>query len=372
MKIFLFANTDWYLYNFRLALAQALRARGDEEVLVSPDGPYAPKLREQDFRWICFPIARRGLNPFTEIKTICHLIRLYRQESPQLVHHFTIKCVLYGSLVSHLVGIRSVVNSVEGLGYVFTEGNGARGWLRGIIKVFYRLVLRGSWVIFHNPDDQEFFLDNRLVNPKRMALIRGSGVDLKRFSPKPFMDGTPLVVLPARMLWDKGLKEFVEAAKILKAENIQARLALVGLNDDDNPVSVPVSQLHAWKEEGVIEWWGWQENMEDVFAQASIVCLPSFYREGVPKALIEAAACVRPIVASDVPSCREVVRSGENGLLVPIRDARALAKALLDLLESPATRIEMGKRSREIAEKEFATELVISQTLALYQKCISS
>ena len=372
MKILLFANTDWYLYNFRLALAHALRARGDEVVLVSPDGPYSPRLREQGFRWICFPLARRGLNPFAEIMTIFRLIRLYRREAPQLVHHFTIKCVLYGSLVSHLVGIRSVVNSVEGLGYVFTEGNGARGWLRGIIKIFYRLVLRGSWVIFHNPDDQEFFLEQRLIHPNQMTLIRGSGVDLKQFSPKPFVDGIPLVILPARMLWDKGLKEFVEAARILKAENVSARLALIGNSDDDNPVSVSISQLHAWKEEGVIEWWGWQENMADVFAQASIVCLPSFYREGVPKALIEAAACGRPIVASDVPGCREVVRSGENGLLVPVRDARALAKALRDLLESPVTRIEMGKRSREIAEKEFATELVISQTLALYQKCISS
>ncbi len=372
MKILLFANTDWYLYNFRLALAQALRARGDEVVLVSPDGPYAPKLREQDFRWICFPIARRGLNPLTEIKTIFRLIRLYRQETPQLVHHFTIKCVLYGSLASHLVGIRSVVNSVEGLGYVFTEGNGARGWLRGIIKVFYRLVLRGSWVIFHNPDDQEFFLENRLIHPDQMTLIRGSGVDLKRFSPRPFMDGTPLVILPARMLWDKGVKEFVDAAGKLKAEKVPARFALVGNSDDDNPVSVPVSQLQAWKEAGMIEWWGWQEKMEDVFEQASIVCLPTFYREGVPKTLIEAAACGRPIIASDVPGCREIVRPGENGLLVPIRDAGALAKALRGLLESPATRIEMGKRSRDIAEKEFATELVISQTLALYQKCESS
>jgi glycosyltransferase involved in cell wall biosynthesis len=371
VKILLFANTDWYLYNFRLELAQALRDRGDEVVLVSPDGPYAPRLRDQGFRWICFPLARRGLNPIAEIKTIIRLIRLYLREAPRLVHHFTVKCVLYGSLACHLSGIRFIVNSVEGLGYVFTEGQGSRGWLQRFVKIFYRLVLQESWVIFHNPDDQRFFLENRLVNPKRMAMIRGTGVDLKRFSPKPFMEGTPLVILPTRMIWDKGLKEFVEAARVIKAEGIPARFALVGDNDDDNPASVPISQLRAWEKEGVIEWWGWKENMEEVFAQASIVCLPSFYREGVPKTLIEAAACGRPIVASDVPGSREIVRHGENGLLVPVRDAGALAEALLYLLNSPNTRIEMGICSRAIAEKEFSKELVISQTFSLYQSCLN-
>ena len=372
MKILLFANTDWYLYNFRLALAQALQDRGDEVVLVSPDGLYAPKLREQGFRWICFPLERRGFNPITEIKTIIRLLRLYRLEAPQLVHHFTIKCVLYGSLACHLVGIRSVVNSVEGLGYVFTEGGGSRRWMRRFIKVFYRLVMQGSWVIFHNPDDQGFFLENHLADPKQMAMIRSTGVDLKKFSPKPLMGGDPLVILPARMLWDKGLKEFVEAATRLKAEGIPARFALVGDSDDDNPVSVHKSQLQAWETEAVIEWWGWKENMEDVYAQASIVCLPSFYREGLPKTLIEAAACGRPIVTSDVPGCREVVRHEENGLLVPVRDVTALVNALRTLLQNPDKRIQMGICSRTIAVQEFSMESVISRTVEVYQSCIKA
>ena len=369
MKILLFANTDWYLYNFRLELAQALRERGDEVVLVSPDGPYAPRLRDQGFRWVCFPMARRGLNPIEEMKTIIRLYKLYRLEAPQLVHHFTVKCVLYGSLASHLVGITSVVNSVEGLGYVFTEGGGSRRWLRSIIKAFYRLVLHGSWVIFHNPEDRDFFLENRLSNPKRMVVIRGSGVDLERFSPRPLLEGTPLVILPARMLWDKGLKEFIEAATLLKAEGIPARFALVGDSDDDNPVSVHKSQLQEWEKEGVIEWWGWKEKMEDVYTQASIVCLPSFYREGVPKTLIEAAACGRPIVASDIPGCREVVRQGENGLLVPVRDVPELAGALRRLLQNPALRSQMGTCGRRIAEEEFSIKLVNSKTLTVYELC---
>jgi glycosyltransferase involved in cell wall biosynthesis len=377
VKILLFANTDWYLYNFRLALAQALRERGDEVVLVSPDGPYGPRMQEMGFRWLQFPLARRSLNLLAEIQTIVHLFKLYRREKPDLVHQFTVKCVLYGSLACRLLGIRSVVNSVTGLGYVFMEGEGARRWLRGLIKLFYRLVLRPSWVIFQNPDDRAFFLENRLVDPKRVALIRGSGVDIRHFSPRPVSPGIPLVILPARLLWDKGVGEFVEAARRLQAEGFtvstqtnvpHARFALIGDSDDENPASVHVSQLQDWEKEGVIEWWGWKENMKDVYAQASIVCLPS-YREGLPKTLIEAAACGRPIVASDVPGCREVVRHGENGLLVPVRDASALAEALMRLLQSPNMRSEMGIRSRTIAENEFSIELVISQTFKLYLSC---
>lgn len=362
------ANTDWYLYNFRLALAQALRARGDEVVLVSPEGPYGPRMQAMGIRWLPFPLARRSLNPLTEIRTVARLLGLYRRENPDLVHHFTVKCVLYGSLVSRMVGIRSVVNSVTGLGYVFMDGGGTRRWLRGLIKASYRLLLGHTWVIFQNLDDRAVFLEDHLVDPGCAALIRGSGVDIRQFSPQPQPEGIPLVVLPARMLWDKGVGEFVEAARILRAQGLDARFALVGDSDNENPASVSASQLREWEKEAVIEWWGWMENIKDVYAQAAIVCLPS-YREGLPKTLIEAAACGRPIVASDVPGCREVVRQGENGLLVPVRDPAALAKALFDLVKSPLTRSKMGICSRTIAEKEFSMELVISQTLSLYQSC---
>ena len=365
MKILLFANTDWYLYNFRLALAQALRDRGDEVVLVSPDGTYASRLQELGFHWECFPLSRRGLNPLEEISTIVGLFRLYRREKPDLVHQFTVKCVLYGSFASLLLGIHSVVNSVEGLGYVFTEGEGARRWLRGLIKVIYRLVLRPTWVIFLNPDDRSFFLKNHLVNPNRIVMIRSSGVNIQEFTPRPELQGIPLVILPARLLWDKGVKEFVAAARLLRTEGLHARFALVGDNDDGNPASVNVPQLQAWEKEGVIEWWGWKESMKDIYAQASIVCLPS-YREGLPITLIEAAACGRPIVASDVPGCREIVRTGENGLLVPAHDVPALVAALKLLIQDSEMRHRMGLCGRKIAEEEFSMDLVISQTMKVY------
>ena len=369
VKIILFANTDWYLYNFRLTQAEALRERGDEVLLVSPDGPYVPRLQAKGFRWLPFQISQHGLNPFTEIQTISRLVGLYRWEKPDLVHQFTIKCVLYGSLACRLLGIRSVVNSVPGLGYVFREGVDRRSWLRGFILMWYRSLLRHTWVIFQNPDDRDVFLANHLVNPKQVALIRSSGVDLHRFTPHPEPPGKPLVILPARMLWDKGVGYFVTAARTLQAGGVQARFALVGDADDANPGSVPSSQLRAWEKEAVVECWGWQENMDSVYAQASIVCLPSFYREGVPKTLIEAAACGLPILTSDTPGCREVVRQGENGLLIPARDAEALAEALQKLIQSPDLRRSMGICSRSIAEKEFSLDLVISQTLSFYQAC---
>jgi len=368
MKVLLFANTDWYLYNFRLAQVLALRERGDEVVLVSPDGPYGRRMQDLGIRWLPFPLARRSLNLLAGVQTVIRLLRLYRQEKPDLVHHFTVKCVLYGSLACHVLGIRSVVNSVTGLGYVFMEGGKARIWLRGFIKLFYRLVLQNTWVIFQNPDDRSAFLESRLVDPKRVALIRGSGVDIQHFTPRPEPPNIPLVVLPGRMLWDKGVGEYVKAARMLKAEGLRARFALVGDSDNQNPASVYASQLRSWEKEGVIEWWGWKEDMDDVYAQAAIICLPS-YREGVPKTLIEAAACGRPIVTSDVPGCREVVRHGKNGLLVPPRDIDALAKALKDLLQRPNERSEMGMCGRTIAEKEFSMELVISQTFAVYRSC---
>jgi glycosyltransferase involved in cell wall biosynthesis len=370
VKILLFANTDWYLYNFRLELAQTLRTNGHEVILVSPEGTFAIRLRELGFRWICFPMARRGLNPVVELSTIVRLFRLYLREKPDLVHHFTLKCVLYGSLACFLLKIHSVVNSVEGLGYVFTEGERQRPWLRGLIKLLYRLVLRPTWVIVLNSDDRHFFLKNHLVNPKRIVLIRSTGVDIRQFSPRPELKGISLVILPARLLWDKGVGEFVEAARQLRTAGLRARFALVGDSDNGNPASVQVAQLQAWEKEGVIEWWGWKGNMTDVYAEASIICLPSYYREGLPKTLIEAAACGRPIVTTDVPGCRDVVRHGENGLLVKTRDSYGLAQALKYLIKNPNIRVKMGASGRKIAEEEFSLELIIPQILAVYKSSI--
>ena len=371
MKIILFANTDWYLYNFRLTLAQALRKKGHAVVLLSPPGEYGPRLVQAGFRWISFPLSRRGMNPFSELITLWRLARLYSRERPDLVHHFTVKCVLYGSLAAKMAGVKGVVNAIIGLGYVFIGDEWPVRLLRWLVKGFYRRALRGTQVIFQNPDDQELFSRNGLVNRKQVTLIPSSGVDIEKFSPSPEPAGEPLVILPARMLWAKGVNEFVLAAGILRLAGVQARFALIGDTDPGNPEAVPVDQLEKWRKEGIIEWWGWQEDMPMLYRQAHIVCLPSYYREGTPKSLIESAACGRPIVTTDRPGCREVVRHQQNGLLVPVRDSRALAEALKTLIGDAALRKQMGKKGRELAVAEFSLEKVIGQTLSVYEKALS-
>ena len=382
MKIILFANTEWYLYNFRLSLAQALRSEGHEVVLVSPPGKYSKRLEEAGFRWISFPFSTRGTNPLAELATIWRLRNLYRMEKPDAAHHFTIKCVLYGSLAAQAAGIRRVINAITGLGFVFIgRGRRERG-LRWLVKGLYRVALKNTQVVFQNEDDRALFFDLGLVKVDQVCLIPGSGVDTSRFVVEPAsalpggpaLAGVPetrpespaLIVLPARMLWDKGVREFVEAAKILKDQGVCARFALVGDTDPDYPACVPEQQLNEWQSSGIVEWWGWQEDMLAVYHQAQIVCLPS-YREGLPRTLVEAAACGRALVAADVPGCRSIVRQGVNGLLVPVKDGKALAEALRTLILDPRLRNEMGHCGREIVLKEYSTERVLADTLKLYQ-----
>jgi glycosyltransferase involved in cell wall biosynthesis len=369
MKILLFANTDWYLYNFRLPLAQKLREAGFDVVLVSPPGKFSSLLEQAGFRWIAFPFSRKGQNPLQEHWTIWRLTRLYRQEKPDLVHHFTIKCVLYGSLAARRTGIHAVVNAITGLGYVFMNNTLPGKLIRWIVKLFYRSALKGTQVIFQNPDDRKVFLDFGLTQFQNTHLIYGSGIDLNHFVPLPEPDTIPLIVLPGRMLWDKGVGDFVEAARILRGREIQARFALVGASDLHNPSAIPLEQLDQWQKESLVEWWDFQDNIKAIFAQAHIICLPS-YREGLPRVLTEAAACQRALVTTDAPGCREVVQNGTNGLLVPSRNPVALANALQTLIENPGLRRQMAIRGREIAAAQFSVEQVNLETLNIYRELL--
>jgi glycosyltransferase involved in cell wall biosynthesis len=363
-RYLLFANTDWFLYNFRLASAAALKLKGNEVILVSPPGPYADRLQEQGFRWVEFELDRKGTNLLTEIWTVLRLAKLYRQEKPDVVHHFTVKCVLYGTIAALLTGVSSIVNSLTGLGYIFTQ---KRIILRRLISFLYRLLLRRTWTIFENPDDEKFFLAKGWINASHSAVIRGAGVDVDEFQPTPEPEGTPLVILPARMLWDKGVGEFVKAARTLKEQNISARFVLVGDIDSGNPTGISLEELTEWRKKGFVEWWGWQENMLKVYAHANVICLPS-YREGLPKTLLEAAACGRAIVTTDVPGCREVVMAGVNGLLVPPADSTALANAIQTLIEDPSLRGKMGQSGRKLVVEKFSSQLIAEQTLAFYSR----
>ena len=360
-------NDAGFFLSHRLPIARAAAAAGYEVHVATAPGPGVARVQDEGLTHHAVPLSRRGLNPLAELRALWSLTRLYRRLRPDLIHHVTIKPVLLGGVAARLAGAPAVISAVSGLGYVFIT----RGWraavLRGAIKTGYRLALKrpGARVIFQNPDDRRKFLDQSLVERDAEVLIKGSGVDTARFAPSPEPDGPPLVVLPARMLRDKGVGEFVEAARTLRGEGVQARFALVGDSDPGNPTAIPEARLRAWQDDGIVEWWGHRADMPAVLAQAHIVCLPS-YREGLPKSLIEAAACARAIVSCDVPGCREIARRDENALLVPPRRAAALAEALRRLIGDADLRRRLGARGRALAEAEFSLERVIAQTLALY------
>lgn len=370
MKIVLFANTDWYLYNFRRGLALALREQGHELVLLSPPGEYGGRLRALGLDWRPLPMDRRSLNPLREARLLWHIARLLRRERVDLVHGFTIKCAVYGSLAARLAGVPARVNAVAGMGYVFTSNDLKARLLRPPVRALLKLALggRGARLVLQNPDDAELFERARLVDPRQVRLIAGSGVDCSRFRSlrEPLSGAGPArVLLAARVLWDKGVAEFVEAARQLRGEGRAVVFQLAGQPDPGNPATVPESELRRWQEEGVVEWLGHVDDMPALLGSVDIVVLPS-YREGLPKSLIEAAACERPLVTTDVPGCREVVTNAIDGLLVEVKDVRTLASAISALLDNPPRARALGLAARGKALASFSEESVIAQTLAVY------
>lgn len=370
MKALLVANTDWYLYNFRLDFAQYLKSRGWSVVLVSPRGKYSEQFEKLGFRYIPLEFSRKGINPLKEFSTFRQFKKLYADEKPNLVHHFTVKCVIYGSLAAKKLGKIAIVNSITGLGYVFLSKGPAAGCLRKLVSLLYRKALSGTQVIFENNDDAALFLNRGFVTETESNVILGTGIDTEKFKPIPPTDSIPLVILPSRLLWDKGVGEFVEAAARIHAKGIPARFALVGKKDEGNPSSISFEQLTHWQKEGNIEWWGWQEDILTTLSLSDIVCLPS-YREGLPKILIEAASCSRPIVTTDTAGCREVVEQESNGLLVPVKDAAALAEALEKLILDPELRKKMGEAGRIRAETIFANGIVNRAINSVYKKAMA-
>ena len=368
-KILLFANTDWYLYNFRLSLAKELRRQGYEVILLSPPGDFQKRLQENGFQWIPFPLSRQGTNPFSELYTVWRLVQIYRQAQPVIVHHFTIKPVIYGSLAAHVVGIKGIINSITGLGHLFIDPRFITRVIRGLAKILYRTSLRHTQVIFENPEDRDTFIQNRLLKPSQTKLILGTGVDTDKFQPTTKSQGVPLVLFSSRLLASKGILEFVEAAQRLKQTGANARFAIAGIPDPGNPASISLEHIQSWQRAGFVEVWGWQEDMPSVLSQADIFCLPS-YREGVPSALLEACASGLSIVTTDVPGCRDVVTNGVSGLLVPPKDSQALAKAIEALLANSNLRTEMGKAGRRLAQEKFSLEKITEQTLNVYQKVL--
>jgi glycosyltransferase involved in cell wall biosynthesis len=365
-KVLLVANTDWYLYRFRVPLAKFLMDRGFLVKMVSPSGPYATRFTEMGFEWLEWKVERQGISPLRELQSINHLKKIYRSEQPDIVHHHTIKPVLYGSYAARELGVKAIINSITGSGYVFMSNESKARLLRPLVLRLYKNWLNSprTAVIFENPDDQDDFIRRGLIRPEQAWLVKGVGVDVTAFKPAPEPNGVPVVAMASRILWDKGVGVFVEAARLLK-NRLPVRMVLAGLPDPDNPSSVPGDQLEAWSKENIVEWIGWQDDIAGLYAQSNIVALPSFY-EGLPTSLIEAAACGRALIASDIRGCREVVEHGVNGLLVKPGDPMALAKAIEELVTDQDLRTKMGIASREKAVKTFSIDVVNQKTLEIY------
>ena len=326
MKILLAANTDWYLFNFRLPLARRLRDRGDEVVVVSPPGPYVARLEAEGLRWRPMRIERRSMNPVRELGTLASLYRIYREERPQLVHHFTPKCAIYGSIAARLARVPGIVNAVTGMGTVFSGDTAALRLARPVVRLLYRIAFSRGHIVFQNPEDCDDFVATHLADAGRARVIPGSGVDVERFVPgDAARNGEVRVLFVARLVADKGVEQFVEAAQRVRAVDPRVRFAVVGDVDPGNPLSIAPSRIEEWKRQGGVEFLGHREDVAQLMRNAHIFVLPTYYREGVPRSLIEAAASGLPLIASGVRGCTSVVIPDVNGVLVPPRNVEALA-----------------------------------------------
>ncbi|MGB4116658.1 MAG: glycosyltransferase family 4 protein [Polaromonas sp.] len=368
-KLLFLVTEDWYFCSHRLPPARAAMAAGYDIIVATRVGSRGADITSEGFKLIPIDLQRRSRNPFRELTAIAQIVMIYLRERPDVVHHVAMKPVLYGSFAAFIVRNSTVVNALAGMGFLFTSGSRQATILRMVVSRLFRFLLNSgrNLLILQNPDDAAMLVNGGIVKAERIRLIKGSGVDVQRFAPMPETQSAPVVMLPSRMLWDKGVGEFVEAARMLRTRGVAARFVLVGHGDPDNPASIPECQLKAWHDSGVVERWGHCEDMPATLAKAHVVCLPS-YREGLPKVLLEAAACARPLIATDVPGCREIVRHGENGLLVPLRDVPGLAQAMARLLGNFELRHTMGQKGRAMVESEFSEMKVAKQTLAVYHE----
>ena len=363
MRIAVIANTSWYLYNFRLSLMRALMAAGHEVVAVGPSDDYVDKLVAAGIRHRVIPLAGASVNPLRELRTVWALRRIFRDEGVEAVLSYTPKGNIYGAMAAAMNGLPTVPN-VSGLGRVFIR----RSPLTWLVKQLYRLTFwRAAWVFFQNRDDLELFVRMGLVGAGKAERLPGSGVDLARFAPA----GQGAVgreqcafLLVARLLWDKGVGEYVEAARKVQQKYPAAEFRLLGFLDVQNPSAIPRSQVEAWVAEGVVDYLGATDDVLPWLREADCVVLPSSYREGVPRTLLEAAAMAKPLITTDAPGCRDTVDDGVTGLLCRLRDADDLADKMLRMIEMDRNDfVAMGHRGREKMVREFDERIVINRYL---------
>ncbi|HBH10915.1 MAG TPA: glycosyltransferase family 1 protein [Gammaproteobacteria bacterium] len=372
-KLFFIVSEDKSFWSHRLSLALSAIDAGYDVTLVSNFNKLESKIKNRGVNVININFVRSSKHPFTDLKNIFKLIFILRKEKPDIIHNVALKTILIASIAGLFSKKMVIINAFTGLGYVFSSDQLHAKLIRFFIKPIFKLLFRRSnyWTIFQNPDDMNLFERLGLINLNQSTLIRGSGVETNKFIQSDDLNKIPVVMLASRMLWDKGVGEFVKVAKRAYKNKINAEFMLVGGIDNDNPMSIPLSTLKQWVSNGDVQWEGHSDNMPDMLASASIVCLPS-YREGLPKVLLEAAAIGRPLIASDGPGCREIVRDKYNGLLVKMRDADSLYEAVLMLVNNRKMRETMGRNSRTLVETELSTTIINTQTIELYRRVVNA
>jgi glycosyltransferase involved in cell wall biosynthesis len=371
-KLLFLLNEALFFTTHRMPVALAAKDLGCEVHVAAPfdEGP-VEIIRANGFHYYDLPLKRGGRNPLAELRLLAAFFALIRKVKPDLVHHVAMKPVIFGGLASRVLRVPAAVFAVTGLGFLFVRDDWAARLIRSLITPLYRFALGhpNSITIFQNPDDRHLFSRRHLLKLDRAVTIRGCGVDMSEFRPGPKPEGPPIVMFPARIIGDKGVHEFIDAVRRLKAEGRDAHFVLVGRRDPANPTDVPEATIQSWQDEGLVEWWGYRQDMPDVLRQATIICMPS-YREGLPRGLIEAAASGIAIVTTDVAGCREVVDHRLTGLLVPLKDGAATARAIGDLLDGPDICQQYARQARTKAKTEFSVEQFVADSLAVYEQVL--
>jgi glycosyltransferase involved in cell wall biosynthesis len=373
MKILFLYADDTYFWRNRLGLACEAKEQGFDVVLMCPISKYRAEIEKEGIRVIPWNLDRKSLNPLREISSLLEVIKVYRQERPDIVQHETLKAILHGGMAARLSGEISSVNVICGLGTIFIRSDAKMTIIRRLLLLMLSPIFGAPrvQVVFQNDGDRDVLLKTYgVIKAEQAHVTPGNGVRVEKFTPQPEPQGAPIVLLPARMLWEKGVGEFVAAAKDLKERGISARFVLVGAPDTDNPGCVSEEQLRSWNSSGIVEWWGPRNDMPTAYAQSTLVCLPSFYGEGLPNVLAEAGACARAVVATDIPGCRQAVSNEVNGLLVPARDSKALGEAIERLLGNSDLRRRLALMGRERAVNEFSHARIVAQMLHIYRNLL--
>lgn len=372
-RLLYLVTEDWVFWSHRLAVARAARDAGYEVHVAVRVTAHRDRIAREGFRLHPLTWRRSSRNPLRELRAILALIRLYWRVRPDIVHQVALKPVLYGSLAGWLTRVPATINALTGMGSLFTDGRTRRPVLRALVQIAFRMLLRGRrrWLVVQNGDDAGMAERKGFARADRLRLIPGSGVDPDRFAVTPEPAGPPIVAaLVSRLLWDKGIGETVEAAKLLRDRDVPVRIRIVGDPDPENPSVIDADTVAAWRAEGIVDLPGRSDDIPAVWRDAHIAVLPS-YREGMPRALLEAAAAGRPLIATDVPGCRDLVRDGENGLLVPARNGRALAEAIAALARDGDKRRAFGAAARRDVETRLADGPINAAFLDLYREAVA-